>query len=118
MSQVMVIRDADKDWQEVSADWPGRHKPGEPRVIYKVLMPRGVDGMPNMQRTTYEPDHFEPPHSHEESEVLYLIGGELMFGDQTLGFGDAIFVPANTRYSLRAGAAGCEFVRVGLPVTP
>ncbi len=118
MAQVMVIREADKDWREVSADWPGRHKPGEPKVIYKVLMERGEPGKPNMQRTSYEPQHFEPPHSHEEDEVLYLLGGELQFGDLTLGLGDALFVPKNTRYSLRAGAAGCEFVRVGLPVTP
>jgi len=116
MSQVMVIRDAEKDWQEVRADWPGRAAPGEPKVIFKPLMGRGEPGLPNMQRTRYEPHHFEPPHSHEEDEVIYLIGGDLAFGDQTLALGDALFVPKNTRYSLRAGEAGAEFVRVGLPV--
>ena len=115
MSQVMVIRDAEKDWQEVRDDWPGKSKPGEPRVIYKTLMAR-EPGLPNMQRTCYEPHHFEPPHSHEEDEVIYLLQGDLAFGDQTLALGDALFVPKNTRYSLRAGDAGAEFVRVGLPV--
>jgi mannose-6-phosphate isomerase-like protein (cupin superfamily) len=114
MSQVKVIRDAEKDWQEAPADWPGRAAAGEPRVIYKMLMPRAA-GLPNLQRSRYEPHHFEPPHSHAEDEVLYLLQGELAFGDQMLGLGDALFVPRNTRYSLRAGAAGAEFVRVGLP---
>jgi quercetin dioxygenase-like cupin family protein len=110
---VIVIRDADQQWRETSADWPGRAKEGEPRVIYKSLLPGGEPGRPNMQRSRYEPLHFEPPHSHPEDEIIYVLSGDLTFGDQQLGFGDALFVPKDTRYSLRAGEAGAEFVRVG-----
>lgn len=110
---VIVVRDADKEWQEVSGDWPGKAKAGEPRVLYKSLLP-GEPGRPNMQRSRYEPHHFEPPHSHPEDEVIYVLSGVLTFGDQQLGFGDALFVPKDTRYSLRAGEAGAEFVRVGM----
>ena len=42
-----------------------------------------------------------------------LLAGAIAFGDQKLGPGDALFVPKETRYSLRAGEAGAEFVRVG-----
>ena len=111
---VTVIRDAESDWQEVSGDWPGKAKPGEPQVTYKVLMPQ-APGRPNMQRSRFEPHHFEPPHSHPEDEVIYLLDGGLTFGSETLTAGDALFVPKDTRYSLRAGDAGAEFVRVGLP---
>ena len=112
MEQVKVIRDADQAWNEVPDVWEGKAKPGEPRVFYKMLTPF-EPGKPNIQRSRYEPHHFEPPHSHPEDELLFLLSGDLIFGDQKLGFGDAIFVPKNARYSLRAGAAGAEFVRVG-----
>jgi quercetin dioxygenase-like cupin family protein len=113
MAQVKVIRDKDHEWQEVPGEWPGKAKPGEPQLIYKMLMP-AEPGRPNLARTRYEPGHFEPPHSHAENEIIYVLDGALSFGDQQLGFGDAIFVPKNTRYSLSAGDAGAEFVRFGL----
>lgn len=114
---VTVIRDQDKPWQEPPAGWEGRAKAGEPTVYYKSLLPI-APGLPNMQRSRYEPHHFEPPHTHPEDEVIYLLAGDLTFGDQTLGVGDALFVPKDTRYSLRAGEAGAEFVRVGMPAGP
>jgi quercetin dioxygenase-like cupin family protein len=112
---VVVVRDAEKPWREPPAEWPGKARPGEPGVTYKSLM-APAPGRPNMQRTCFEPEHFEPPHSHPEDEVIYLLAGGLSFGDQSLGVGDALFIPKDTRYSLRAGAAGAEFVRVGLPL--
>jgi quercetin dioxygenase-like cupin family protein len=112
---VTVIRDQDKPWQEAPAGWAGKAAPGEPQVFYKSLLPL-APGLPNMQRSRYEPHHFEPPHTHPEDEVIYLLAGGLTFGDQELGVGDALFVPRDTRYSLRAGEAGAEFVRVGMPL--
>jgi quercetin dioxygenase-like cupin family protein len=112
---IIVMRDRDKEWLEPPAEWDGKAKPGEPTVHYKSLM-AVAPGRPNMQRTRYEPRHFEPPHSHPEDEVIYMLSGNLAFGNQELSFGDALFIPKNTRYSLRAGDAGAEFVRVGLPV--
>jgi quercetin dioxygenase-like cupin family protein len=112
---IVVIRDQEKEWLTPPAEWPGKAKAGEPTVYYKSLMMTAPD-KPNMQRTRYEPNHFEPPHSHPEDEVIYLLSGELSFGNQDLGAGDALFVPKNTRYSLRTGDAGCEFVRVGFPI--
>lgn len=111
---VTVIRDQDKPWQEVPAGWAGKAKPGEPAVFYKSLL-QSQPGLPNMQRSRFEPHHFEPPHTHAEDEVIYLLAGGLAFGDQSLTAGDALYVPRDTRYSLRAGAAGAEFFRVGLP---
>lgn len=112
---VVVMRDSEKPWLEPPAEWPGKAKAGEPGVTYKSLM-APAPGLPNMQRSRFEPRHFEPPHSHPEDEVIYLLAGGLAFGDQALVVGDALFIPKDTRYSLRAGDDGAEFVRVGLPV--
>lgn len=109
---VTVIRDRDQPWLDVSDQWAGKAKAGEPGLSYKSLL-GGRPGAPNMQRTRYEPHHFEPPHTHPEDEVIYLLAGAIAFGDQQLGPGDALFVPRETRYSLKAGADGAEFVRVG-----
>ena len=115
MAHAKVIRDGEFDWRQPGADWAGRAAAEEPQVWFKMIMSR-EPGLPNVQRVRFEPKHFEPPHTHDEDEVIFLIGGELTFGDRTLGSGDTLFVPKNTRYSLRAGEAGAEFVRVGLPV--
>jgi quercetin dioxygenase-like cupin family protein len=112
---VVVLRDSEQPWIEPPESWPGKAKPGEPRLMYKSLLPI-EPGKPNLQRTRYEPHHFEPPHSHAEDEVIYLLAGSLAFGDKPLGRGDALFVPKDTRYSLRAGEEGAEFVRVGMGV--
>src|SRR5579864_6211566 len=112
---IIVVRDQETAWLEPPAEWPGKAKAGEPGVHYKSLMGMAA-GKPNMQRTRFEPKHFEPPHSHPEDEVIYVLAGSLAMGTQELGFGDALFIPKNTRYSLRAGDAGAEFVRVGLPL--
>jgi quercetin dioxygenase-like cupin family protein len=109
----LTVRDADLCWREVPAEWPGRTAAGEPKVVYKVLIDWNT-GLPNMQRVRFEPHHFEPPHSHEEDEVIYLLQGDLSFGDQSLTQNDTLFIPKKTQYSLRAGEAGAEFVRVGL----
>lgn len=113
MPELRIVRDAELDWREVSDDWPGKAKPGEPQVAYKILMDR-EPGQPNLQRVRFEPSHFEPPHSHDEDEIILLVQGALTLGDQRILQGDSLFVPKNTRYSLRAGGDGAEFVRVGL----
>ena len=109
---VIVIRDQDSEWQEPPAEWEGKARAGEPSLAFKRLLSGGA-GQPNMQRTRYEPRHFEPPHTHPEDEVIYVLGGVIHYGDQELQSGDAIYVPRDTRYSLRAGDHGAEFLRVG-----
>jgi quercetin dioxygenase-like cupin family protein len=111
-NQVKVIRDADQEWNSPPDSWEGKAKSGEPTAYYKALTPF-EPGRPNVQRSRYEPHHFEPPHSHPEDELLVVVSGNLLFGDQKLGSGDSIFVPKNARYSLRTDDAGVEFVRVG-----
>lgn len=109
---VIVIRDGENDWEQQPDSWPGKAKAGEPGLVFKRLLSGGA-GQRNMQRTRYEPRHFEPPHTHPEDEVIFVLGGVIHYGDQELRSGDAIYVPRDTRYSLRAGDHGAEFLRVG-----
>jgi quercetin dioxygenase-like cupin family protein len=112
MGGIVVIKDAANPWQEPPAQWAGKVGEGEPSLRFKRLMP-SESGRPNMQRTQYEPHHHEPPHSHPEDEVLFVLAGTVNFGREELTAGDSLFIPRDTRYSLRTGETGVEFLRVG-----
>jgi mannose-6-phosphate isomerase-like protein (cupin superfamily) len=47
-------------------------------------------------------------HSHDADCVYYVVSGELVLGDETMGPGDGFMVPANAKYSYRAGPGGVE----------
>ncbi|MEY2925876.1 MAG: hypothetical protein RL367_353 [Pseudomonadota bacterium] len=113
MANIIVIRDAEAAWTDVSPEWKAKGKPDNPGLRFKRLLPQAA-GLPNMQRTHYEPGHIEYPHSHPEAEILYILGGSLSFGREQLGAGDALYIAADTTYSLIAGDQGTDFLRVGL----
>jgi quercetin dioxygenase-like cupin family protein len=112
MAKVIVMHDAACPWEEVRPDWQAKYADGDAGLRFKRLLSHGP-GMPNMQRTEYRPRHHEPPHSHPEDEVLFVLSGTLFHGREKLGFGDAIFVAKDTTYSLRTEDEGASFVRVG-----
>ena len=112
MAKLLVIRDGEIAWEESSPTWKANAPPDNPGLRFKRLLPTAA-AMPNMQRTQYEPGHIEPPHSHPEDEIIFVLGGTIRFGRDELTFGDALFVGRDTKYSLRAGDEGAEFLRVG-----
>ena len=113
MPRVIVVRDAECPWEQVSPSWQEKYADKDRGLRFKRLLSHG-SGMPNMQRTEYMPHHHEPPHSHPEDEVLFVLSGELFYGREKLSFGDAIYVARDTTYSLRTENNGASFVRVGL----
>jgi quercetin dioxygenase-like cupin family protein len=113
MPRVIVIHDADVEWEEASPTWQARYDGDDRGLRFKRLL-HHAPAMPNMQRTEYRPHHHEPPHSHPEDEVLFVLSGELFHGREKLTFGDAIYVARDTTYSLRTGEVGASFVRIGL----
>src|SRR5699024_222155 len=100
---------------EPGESWKNKSGAGNPAVKYKALIDYR-HGKLNMQRSRYEPGHFEPPHSHPEDELIYLLSGIIIFGNQRLTAGDTLHIPADTIYSLRTDEGGAEFLRVGLPI--
>lgn len=112
MTGIILIRDSEHAWEEASPDWQAKRRDGDPGLKFKRLLPH-VPAAPNLQRTHYHPGHHEPPHSHPEDEIIFVLEGTIHFGRTQLGFGDAIFVPKNTTYSLHTGESGAQFVRIG-----
>jgi quercetin dioxygenase-like cupin family protein len=113
MGKITIIRDAERDWQEVRPEWAAKYKEGDAGLRFKRLLAGDVPAMPNMQRSQYHPNHHEPNHSHPEDEILYILSGTVFFGKRQLVAGDALHVPRDTIYSLRTGDTGAEFLRVG-----
>ncbi|PLK27012.1 cupin domain-containing protein [Novosphingobium sp. TH158] len=113
MPKIVLMRDAESEWEQVDGDWKAKYAKGDASLRFKRLMRHGMAGMPNVQRTEYMPHHHEPPHSHPEDEVIFVLSGTLFHGRDRLGFGDAIYVARDTTYSLRTEEEGASFVRVG-----
>lgn len=112
MPRVITVKDADCAWEQVSPSWQAKYAEEDRGLRFKRLL-SGMPAMPNMQRTEYMPHHREPPHSHPEDEVLFVLAGALFHGRDKLTFGDVIYVARDTTYSLRTEAEGASFVRVG-----
>jgi quercetin dioxygenase-like cupin family protein len=49
-------------------------------------------------------------HAHTESEIIYVLEGDVEFGGRSVPAGSAINVPGNTLYSFRAGPNGLRFL--------
>lgn len=113
MGKITIIRDEESAWEEAAPDWQAKYSEGDTGLRFKRLLPGGNPTMPNMQRSRYNPDHHEPPHSHPEDEILYILGGTILMGQRTLKQGDALHIPRDTVYTLKAGQMGAEFLRVG-----
>lgn len=49
-------------------------------------------------------------HTHEKDEIIYIVSGQMIFGQHTLNPGDSVYVPGMTLYSFKAGPQGLEFL--------
>ena len=47
-------------------------------------------------------------HSHGQDCLYFILSGEAILGNQTLGVGDGFYVPADHPYAYRAGPRGVE----------
>ncbi len=117
MSGVCIIHADDVAWRKSFVDREAQAGPTKEGLEYKSLM--GMEpgsGLPNRQRVRFDPGYVEPIHSHPDDEILTVVTGSIAFGRDVLGPGDATYVPKDTRYSVRAGDDGAEFIRIGMPL--
>jgi quercetin dioxygenase-like cupin family protein len=49
-------------------------------------------------------------HKHDNDEIMYVVRGEMHFGDQVLKAGSSIYIPGGTFYGFRAGPDGLRVV--------
>lgn len=115
MGSISIVDTNALPWLLPGSDWKGKVADGEPAVRYKTVEPEHIGT--RVQIAEYEPAHYEAPHSHPTSEVLYLIAGSLCVGDDgPAGPGTAVFVDKDTVYGpIVAGPEGATFLRVELP---
>ncbi len=112
MGLIAVRIAEDFPWQTPADSWPGKVAAGQPQVKFRTLC-EGSANLPDLRLVQYEPGHFEAAHSHDVTEVLYILQGELDFGGETVRAGSAIVIEKNTTYGpLKAGAEGTEFLRI------
>jgi quercetin dioxygenase-like cupin family protein len=78
-----------------SAGWMRHSFGADAPQCHEVHMPPGF-------RTTI--------HAHLEDEIVYVVGGELIMGQRTLGPGSSVYIPGNTLYSFIAGQNGVSFI--------
>lgn len=49
-------------------------------------------------------------HKHEDDEIIYVVSGQMHFGNQVLQAGSSIYIPGNTFYGFKAGPDGLRIV--------
>lgn len=112
MGQISIHAAQDFPWQIPDDHWPGKVAPDAPQVKFRTLC-EGTAVRPDVRLVEYEAGHHEAAHSHDVTEVLYLLKGEIDLGGETVRAGTAVVIEKNTAYGpLQAGAEGAQFLRV------
>lgn len=70
----------------------------------------GSESSPQLFESQMLPNAVAAVHSHEEDEIIYILGGEMRLGKRSLKRGASIFIAANTLYGFEAGPAGVQFL--------
>jgi quercetin dioxygenase-like cupin family protein len=108
-----VHRPADLIWRRigdfVTGAMASQLDPGE-LASHIAFHEPGDAAAPQLIELRLEPEALLVPHSHDTSEIIYVVEGELRWGDRTLGAGGSIFIPARAVYGFRAGSAGARLL--------
>jgi quercetin dioxygenase-like cupin family protein len=78
-------------------------------AVTRVLFSNDALGM-SLTYAWFKPGYPLPRHSHSADCLYYIISGRLQFGEEALGAGDTIFVPAGALYKFETGPERVEFV--------
>jgi quercetin dioxygenase-like cupin family protein len=49
-------------------------------------------------------------HKHDDDEIIYVVSGEMHFGNKVLKAGSSVYIPGNTYYGFAAGPQGLRIV--------
>lgn len=70
----------------------------------------GSDTELQMFEVTMLPNLVGPQHAHEESEIIYVLAGEMIFGRRVLTPGCSVYIPGRTLYKFDTGPEGVTFL--------
>ena len=59
-----------------------------------------------------EPGTGPDSHAHHEDEIVFVLEGEMHFGNRVLHPGECAMIPKFTLYSFRAGPEGLRFLNI------
>ncbi len=70
----------------------------------------GSDSEMQLAELEYLPNAEAVLHKHDDAEIIYVVRGEMRFGNKVLRAGSSVYIPGNTYYSFTAGPTGLRIV--------
>lgn len=70
----------------------------------------GSDSEPQLAELDFIPHAEAVIHKHDDAEILYVLRGEMHFGNEVLKAGASIYIPGDTFYGFRAGPDGLRLL--------
>lgn len=86
-------------------------KPGGPITGGSQLIGDLKEG-PWIHIHSLTPGMIVKPHSHNETEVIYIVEGELTLGDRICGPGTVAYIEKDTEYGFTVGPEGVRFINI------
>ena len=82
---------------------------GDLNSMFAIHEP-GDERNPQLFEVSYEPDGSVDIHSHDEDEIIYILEGEMHFGNKVLRPGSSVFIAGGSYYGFKAGPEGLRFI--------
>jgi hypothetical protein len=67
---------------------------------------------PQLMEMRLNPDTLIAPHSHDKSEIVFVVEGSIHWGDQSLEAGGSLYIAADTPYTYRTGPKGARLLNI------
>ena len=110
MARVRLTTEDQQPWV-VSGDRPiadderGKLREGELTSEFRIREP-GSDRNPQLVELRYQPNAEIRLHSHDEDEIIYVLGGAMRINNRTVGPGACLTIPGGVFYGFHAGPDG------------
>lgn len=82
---------------------------GGPASAYKIREP-GTETVPQLVELRMHPGEEIELHCHDEDEIMYVLSGEMILGNRTVGPGACIYIGGGVFYGFKAGPEGLHFL--------
>jgi quercetin dioxygenase-like cupin family protein len=70
----------------------------------------GTENSPQLFESQFPPHGEVNIHANAEDEIMFVLAGQMLVGNHTLGPGSSVFIAGNTLYSFKAGPEGLTFL--------
>lgn len=113
MSKIHIHDVEELSWTTVRDLTAGHEPPGlsdDDRDARIIFHEPGDKDSPQLFEVNYGPNAHIAVHAHDEDEIMYVVGGEMIFGTRVLKPGSSIFIGGGAFYSFSTGAEGLRFL--------